>query len=73
MTDLDKRGVLFRIVAIATILFIARYPNEYRRAMARLCSVDPDDVPPYPRSLAIALAGFLALTLIPDVYHMLSR
>jgi hypothetical protein len=71
MSNLAEFSVVFRLAVIATIFLTMRYPDEYRRAMARVCSVE--EFPPYPRSAAIALIVFLTLTLFVDFFHALNR
>lgn len=56
------------IVAVLILLgLIMRFPDQYRRGMARLCSVPEDSFPAYPRSAAICLFVFFGLILLVDV------
>jgi len=65
------------LVIIAVLVFLAlmmRFPDQYRRGMARLCSVPENRVPAYPRSAAIGLILFFGLILVLDfVRYVASR
>jgi hypothetical protein len=50
------------LVGVLVVLaLIMRFPDQYRSGMARLCSVEEDRIPPYPRQAAIALSIFLRI------------
>ena len=56
---------------LVLLALIVKFPNEYRSGLARLCSVDEDRLPPYPRQAAIALFVFFGLILVWDLLHYL--
>ena len=61
----------FLIGVIVVLVLIVRFPEQYRRGMARLCSVEVDRFPPYPRVAAVALFIFFGSILVFDLLHYL--
>ena len=56
------------IVAVLVLLaLIMTFPDQYRRGMAKLCSVREDRFPAYPRPAAICLFAFFGLILLVDL------
>lgn len=55
------------IAVLVVVILIVRFPQHYRRGMARLCSVEEDRIPVYPRSAAIALFVFFGFVLFFDL------
>jgi hypothetical protein len=56
---------------LAVLGLIVGLPKQYRSGMARLCSVEEDRIPPYPRQAAIALFIFFGLILVFDFFRYL--
>jgi hypothetical protein len=52
---------------LVVLALIVRFPVQYRRGMARLCSVEEERIPPYPRKAAIPLFVFFGLILVLDL------
>ena len=61
------------VAFLAVLGLIVGFPKQYRSGMARLCSVEEDRIPPYPRQAAIALFIFFGLILIFDFLRYLGR
>lgn len=61
----------FLIGAIIVLVLIVRFPEQYRRGMARLCSVEVDRFPPYPRVAAVVLFIFFGSILAFDLLRHL--
>jgi len=60
------------LVGVLVVLaLIVRFPDQYRSGMARLCSVEEDRIPPYPRQAAIALFIFFGLIFVLDFLRYL--
>jgi len=60
------------LVGILVVLgLIVKFPERYRRGMARLCFVEEERFPPYPRTAAIALFVFLGCVLVWDLFRYL--
>jgi hypothetical protein len=55
--------------ALIVLTLIVRFPEQYRRGMARLCSVEVDRFPPFPRVAAGALFIFFGAMLLFDLLH----
>jgi hypothetical protein len=66
MHDAVLAGVLI------VLALIVKFPSEYRRGMAWLCSVEEERIPPYPRIAAIALFSFFGFILVWDLLRYLS-
>jgi hypothetical protein len=49
---------------LVVLALIVRFPVQYRRGMARLCSIEEERIPPYPRKAAIPLFVFFGLILV---------
>jgi hypothetical protein len=56
---------------LVVLALIMRFPDQYRSGMARLCSVEEDRIPPYPRQAAIALSIFFGFILVLDFLRYL--
>jgi hypothetical protein len=56
---------------LVVLALIVRFPDQYRSGMARLCSVEEDRIPPYPREAAIAPFIFFGFILILDLLRYL--
>jgi hypothetical protein len=56
---------------LVVLALIVRFPDQYRSGMARLCSVEEDRIPPYPREAAIALFIFFGFILVLDLLRYL--
>jgi len=69
-TDGTHDAVLAGVLVVLTL--IVKFPSQYRRGMARLCSVEEERIPPYPRVAAIALFGFFGFILVWDLFRYLS-
>jgi hypothetical protein len=57
----------FLAAVIVVLVLIIKFPEQYRRGMARLCSVEADRFPPYPLWAAVALSVFLGSILLLDL------
>ena len=57
---------------LLVLALIVRFPSQYRRGMARLCSVEEERIPPYPRVAAIALFSFFGFILVWDLLRYLN-
>jgi hypothetical protein len=57
--------------ALVVLALIVRFPAQYRRGMARLCSVEQERIPPYPRGAAIPLFIFFGFVLVWDLVRYL--
>ena len=55
------------VVVLVGVALILRFPVQYRRAMARLCSVEEERIPPYPRTAAIGMLLFFGFVLVWDL------
>jgi hypothetical protein len=66
MHDAVLAGVL------VLLALIVRFPSQYRRGMTRLCSVEEERIPPYPRVAAIVLFSFFGFILLWDLLRYLS-
>ena len=58
-------------VVLLVLALIVKFPAQYRRGMARLCSVEEERIPPYPRIAAIALFIFFGFMLVWDLLRYL--
>ncbi len=56
---------------LVVLALIVRFPDQHRSGMARLCSVEEDRIPPYPRDAAIALFIFFGFILVLDLLRYL--
>jgi hypothetical protein len=55
------------IAAIALVALIMRFPDQYRRGMARLCSVEEERLPAFRREFGIAMLIFLGCLLLSSL------
>jgi hypothetical protein len=62
---------LVLVVALLVLALIVRFPKQYRSGMARLCSVEEEHIPAYPRQAAIALSIFFGFVLAMDFLRYL--
>ena len=57
-------------IGIAFCVWTLLFPQQYRRYMAVLCSVQEEQLPPFPREAAIALiVFFIAIVLLPALFR----
>jgi hypothetical protein len=56
-------------VVLVLVTLMMRFPERYRRGMARLCSVKAETLPPFPRTAAIALFIFFGFVLVVALLH----
>jgi hypothetical protein len=61
------------IVFLVVLGLIVGFPKQYRSGMARLCSIEEDRIPPYPRQAAIALFVFFGFILAFDLLRHLGQ
>lgn len=57
---------------LVVLALIVKSPSQYRRGRARLCSVEEERIPPYPRVATIALFSFFGFILVWDLLRYLS-
>jgi len=56
---------------LVVLALIVKFPSQYRRGMARLCYVEEERIPPYPRIAAIALFIFFGFVIVWDLLRYL--